>query len=71
MIISDNREKTMVRFITIEEGQCFIYPEDNSVCMRIDNSTPEYNSVDLDNGQLFFTAGDTEVIKVNSRLEIW
>lgn len=71
MIINDKRKATTVNFKEIREGECFIYPEDGSVCMRIDDSVPEYNSVDLDNGQVFFVTNDTEVIKVNSRLEIW
>ena len=71
MFISDKRQEVMVRFATIEEGQCFVYPEDNSVCMRVEESTKEYNAVDLKNGQIFFVAEGTEVIKVNSRMEIW
>ena len=70
MIINDKRKETTVKFYDIKAGECFIYPEDNSICMKI-FGTDKNNSVDLHNGELFFIGDNSEVIKVNSRLEIW
>ena len=72
MIIDDKRKITTVRFEDIENGQCFICPDDNSVCMKlkIDDNNLD-NVVCFDHGQTFWLGSDYEVIKVNSRLEIW
>lgn len=70
MIISNKRKAVTVKFKDLEYGECFIHPEDESVCMKIRRSD-KYNEVDLSTGDLFESYDNIEVIKVNSRLEIW
>ena len=72
MIINDKRKATTVKFEDIEDGQCFICPDDNSVCMKLNtNNSNSDNVVCFKDGQTFWLGSDYEVIKVNSRLEIW
>ena len=73
MIINDKREVTTVKFGEIREGECFIFPEDNSVCMKIEATAycDEVTAVDLANGSVFEVRNETAVIKVKSRMEIW
>ena len=70
MYITDKRKAATVKFKEIKYGECFVYPEGESICMKICGSDKD-NAVDLSTGDAFESCDNIEVIKVNSRLEIW
>ena len=71
MTINDTRKPATVEFGSLKAGQCFI-DEDGCFCMVIDDySRGDYNAVDLEDGRLYWFERDQEVIKINTRLEVF
>lgn len=70
MYITDKRKAATVKFKEIKYGECFIYPKDETICIKVCGFNAD-NAVDLSTGNLFESDDDTEVIKIQSRLEIW
>ena len=70
MTINDTRKPATVEFRSLTAGQCFI-DGDGCFCMVINDSRDDYNAVDLENGRLYWFDCDQEVVKVNTRLEVF
>lgn len=70
MIINDTRKPATVEFGSLTAGQCFVDLADGSYCMVLD-PCEDYNAVDLESGRLYWFDCDQEVVKVNTRLEVF
>lgn len=72
MTINDTRKPTTVTFGGLNAGQCFIDQEDGSYCMVLEaDPCDENNAVDLESGRLYYFYSDQEVVKINTRLEVF
>ena len=72
MFINDTRKPVTVEFGSLNAGDCFIDTEDGSYCMVLEVVVcDDHNAVDLESGRLYYFYPDQEVVKVNTRLEVF
>ena len=70
MIINDKRKPDILQFANLNQGECFVDVE-GYYCMVVDDPHKGYNAVDLKNGKLYWFGYDQEVVKINTRLEVF
>jgi hypothetical protein len=72
MFIADNREPKTIDFSELEDGDCFVYPAKNIICLKL-MATPysDFNAVNLETGEPLDISCEERIAIVQSRIEVW